>query len=76
MVQILKVKKGVPTVINFWDRSYVLDMKTNRGMAVGRLPKEKLIIQVEQLLEWKELIEKGDVQTVKEQLDDVLKMAE
>jgi hypothetical protein len=38
--------------------------------------KDKLILQVEQLLEWKELIEKGDIKTVKEQLEDVLKMAE
>ncbi len=40
------------------------------------MTKDKLILQVEQLLEWKELIEKGDIKTVKEQLEDVLKMAE
>jgi hypothetical protein len=40
------------------------------------MTKDILILQVEQILEWKELLEKGDIQTVKEQLDDVLKMAE
>jgi hypothetical protein len=40
------------------------------------MTKDRLILQVEQLLEWKELLEQGDIQTVKEQLDDVLKMTE
>lgn len=49
-------------------------MNVNSG--VGTVKKDKLILQVEQLLEWKDLLEKGDTETVKEQLDDVLKMAE
>ena len=40
------------------------------------MKKEQLIISVEQLVEWKELLKTDDKQTVIEQIDDALKMAE
>ena len=38
--------------------------------------KDSWIIQIDQLQEWKELIESGDIETVRGQIDDILSQME